>query len=416
MATKNKDSIFDEIQDYPEDPILAILEVYNQCINTDKVNLTVGAYRDDNLKPIVFESVKIAEKELFERGFSREYLPFTGDEEFNYQTQISIFDPEIPFIRENDKLNVIENKRISSIQSISGSGSLRLGGEFLSKFIGKKIYISDLSWPNHFPIFQLSGLVTELYPYYNYETKGLNFEEMKKSLKNMDEDSIVLLHVCGHNPTGVDPEYEQWIEILKIMQERNLFPFFDLAYQGYISGDLYKDIFPIYEFLKNDFEMFIAQSFSKSMNLYGERAGALHVIVNDPNTIPNIKAHFAEIAKSIYLVPIGHGSRIIKTVIGTKSLRKIWEEELKNASDRLNRMRKGLYDELKKLSPQRDWEYIIKQKGMFHYSGLNEKQSTALIEKHNIFLVKSGRISLSGINDKNLNYVAKSILDVLENY
>lgn len=412
----NNESIFDGIEATSWDPIIEILDIYNKCTNKDKVNLTIGAYRDEDLKPVVFESVKMAEKEIFEKGFSREYLPLTGDEEFNYQTQISIFDPKSAAIKENDKLNVMKHKRITTIQSISGSGSLRIGSEFLSKFISKKIYISDLTWPNHLPICNLSGMTTEPYPYYNEETKGLDFDGMINSLKNMDENSVVMLHICGHNPTGVDPNEQQWIEIRKVMQERNLFPFFDLAYQGYITGDLYADILPIYEFLNHDFEMFIAQSFSKSMNLYGERAGALHVIVNDSQSIPNIKAHFAEIAKSIYLVPVGHGARIVKTVIGTRSLRKIWEEELKNASLRLNRMREGIYNELKKLSPQRDWEYIMKQRGMFSYTGLSEKQSIALIEKHNIFLVKTGRISLSGLNEKNLNFVAKSIIDVLENY
>jgi len=416
MENKNTDSIFDHIEGTSWDPIIEILSLYNTCTNPDKVNLTIGAYRDENLKPVVFESVKLAEKEIFEKGFSRDYLPLTGDEEFNYQTQISIFDPKQSAIKENNKLNVIENKRITTIQSISGSGSLRIGSEFLAKFVNKKIYISDLTWPNHLPICELAGMTTEPYPYYNTVTKGLDFDGMINSLKKMDENSVVMLHICGHNPTGVDPNEEQWVEIRKVMQERNLFPFFDLAYQGYITGDLYADILPIYEFLNNDFEMFIAQSFSKAMNLYGERAGALHVVVNDPESIPNVKAHFAEIAKSIYLVPVGHGARIVKTVIGTPELRKIWAEELKCASHRLNRMREGLTNELKKLNPQREWEFIMRQRGMFSYTGLTEKQSTALIEKHNIFLVKTGRISLSGLNEKNLNFVATSIIDVLDNY
>jgi len=409
-------SIFDHIEQTAWDPIVEILDLYSKCQNSEKVNLTIGAYRNDNLQPVVFESVKLAEEEIFKEGFSREYLPFLGDEEFNIQTQLTIFNPSISLIKENSKLNVIEAKRITTIQSISGSGCLRLGAEFLSKFINKKIYVSHLTWPNHFPIFELAGMIAEKYPYYNQETKELDFDNLINFLKKAEENSIVLLHVCGHNPTGVDPGRNQWKEICKVMQERNLFPYFDLAYQGYVSGDLIEDIFPIYEFLNNDFEMFIAQSFSKSMNLYGERAGPLHVIVNDPESIEKIKAHFAEIAKGMYLVPVGHGSRIIKKVLGNQNLRKLWETELKIGVDRLNYVRIRLYEELNKINTKGNWDHVKNQKGMFSYTGLNEVQCCALIEKHNIFLVKSGRISLSGLNDKNIPIVALAIKDVIENY
>lgn len=409
-------SAFDHIEQTAWDPIVEILDLYSKCKNPEKVNLTIGAYRNENLQPVVFESVRLAEEEIFKEDFSRQYLPFLGDEEFNELTQKTIFDPNIPLIKENPKLNVIEHKRITTIQSISGSGSLRIGAEFLSKYINKKIYFSDLTWPNHVPIFELAGMQAEKYPYYNAETKELDFDNLINFLKKAEENSIVLLHVCGHNPTGVDPDKNQWKEICKVMQERNLFPYFDLAYQGYVSGDLIEDIFPIYEFLNNDFEMFIAQSFSKSMNLYGERAGSLHVVVNDTDSIEKIKGLFAEIAKGIYLVPVGHGSRIIKRVLGNEKLRKMWEEELKIGVKRLNYVRNKLFEELNKINTKGNWDHIKNQKGMFSYSGLNEKQCCVLIEKHNIFLVKSGRISLSGLNDKNIPMVALAIKDVVENY
>lgn len=412
----NNTSVFDHIEQTAWDPIVEILDLYGKCQNPEKVNLTIGAYRNENLQPVVFESVRLAEKEIFEEGFSREYLPFLGDEEFNVLTQKTIFETSIPLVKGNPKLNVIEAKRITTIQSISGSGCLRIGAEFLNKFIHKKIYVSNLTWPNHFPIFELAGMIAEKYPYYNPETKELDFDNLIKFLKQAEENSIVLLHVCGHNPTGVDPNADQWKEICRVMQQRNLFPYFDLAYQGYISGDLIKDIYPIYEFLNNDFEMFIAQSFSKSMNLYGERAGSLHVIVNDPDSIERVKAHFAEIAKGIYLVPVGHGSRIIKKVLGNESLRKMWEDELKVGVQRLNYVRNRLFEELKKINTRGNWDHVKNQKGMFSYTGLNEAQCCALIEKHNIFLVKSGRISLSGLNDKNIPFVALAIKDVVENY
>jgi aspartate aminotransferase len=414
-------SLFDGIDVAPSDPIIEILDLYSKCPNPEKVNLTIGAYRNEKLQPIVFNSVKIAEEEILKENFSREYLPFLGDQEFNSLTQTTLFDLNNPKIKQNKKLNVIDSKRIVTVQSISGSGSLRLGAEFLSKFIHKKVYIPHLTWTNHFLIFEKSGMETIKYPYFNSENKELDFENLKNFLLNStEENSVVLLHVCGHNPTGVDPNESQWRDICEIMKQKNLFPFFDLAYQGYISGDLYADIYPIYIFLENDFEMFISQSFSKSMNLYGERAGSLHVIINPSETldenIKNIKIHFTQIAKGIYLVPVGHGSRIIKRVLGKEHLRKMWENELKECVHRLNYVRSKLYEELKRIETKGTWEHVINQKGMFSYTGLNENQCCVLIEKHNIFLSKSGRISLSGLNDDNIQIVALAIKDAVENY
>lgn len=408
-------SILDHIPPSQFDPIVEILEAFQNSKDPDKINLTVGAYRNEDIQCVVFEAVKQAENEILTETFSREYLPFLGDEEFNNLTQTTIFDTRYPLIRENKKLNVIEDKRIATIHSISGSGSLRIGAEFLFKFMSKKIYVSNLTWPNHFPIFELAGFDVEKYPYYNDQSKSLDFENFINFLKNVEEGAIVLLHVCSHNPTGVDPSKSEWQEICKVMKEKNLFPFFDFAYQGYVTGDMIEDSFPIYEFLNNDFEMFIAQSFSKSMNLYGERAGSLHVIVNDPDCIPNIKSHFSQIVRSVYLVPIGHGARIIKRILAKENLRKKWEEELKICVNRMNFVRNRLYEELKRINVKGDWEHIKNQKGMFSYTGLNLKQCTELIEKHHVFLVKSGRISLTGLNEKNIPKVALAIKEVVEN-
>jgi aspartate/tyrosine/aromatic aminotransferase len=400
-------SAFEHIEATQWDPIVEILEEYRLCQDTNKINLTIGAYRDENLQPIVFKSVKEAENKIFSEKFSREYLSPTGDEEFNKLTQRTIFPEEHEVYKKNN---------IITVQSISGSGGLRLGAEFCSRFISKKIYIPHLTWPNHFPIFQLSNIETLTYRYFDDKTKLLDENSYFEDLENAEDGSVVLLHVCGQNPTGVDPTLEQWKKTIEIMKRKNLFPFFDNAYQGYVSGDLNTDAYPIHLFYEAGFEMIISQSFSKSMGLYGERAGPLHFVVNDSSLVPNIKNSLSEIALGLYLVPVAHGSRIIKTVLKDEQLKKLWVDELKIVSSRLNHIRDVLYDNLVKVGVPGTWEHIKKQKGMFSYTGLTYKQCEALIKVHKIFLVKSGRISLSGLNKDNVEKVAIAMKDVIENY
>jgi aspartate aminotransferase len=254
------------------------------------------------------------------------------------------------------------------------------------------------------------------YRFYDTVSNGISMKDLLADLEVADEGSVILLHVCGNNPTGVDPEKEEWKQIADVMKRRNLFPFFDMAYQGFISGDIEEDSYPIYLFYELGFEMLIAVSFSKNMGLYGERAGPLHVIVNDPLTKENIKSQLAAIAESLYLTPVAHGSRIIKTVLKDERLREDWLKELKEIVGRLNYVRMRLYETLIKIKAPGGWEHIKNQHGMFTYTGLTVKQCEALIEKHKVFLVKSGRISLSGINDENVETIANAIKDVKENY
>lgn len=400
-------SAFDHVEATQWDPIVEILEEYRLCTDPNKINLTIGAYRDENLQPVVFKCVRQAEERLFNQKFSKEYLSPTGDEEFNNLTQYTIF---------HEGHRVYKENRIVTVQSISGSGGLRLGGEFISRFISKKIYIPHLTWPNHFPIFQLAKMETCEYRYFDEKTKLLDEEGYLQDLENAEDGSVILLHVCGQNPTGVDPSLDQWKKTIEIMKRKNLFPFFDNAYQGYVSGDLNDDAYPIHLFFEAGFEMLISQSFSKSMGLYGERAGPLHFVVNDSNLIPDIKSNLADIALGLYLTPVGHGSRIIKTILQDKELVKLWVEELKEVSSRLNGVRGLIFDALVKAEVPGNWEHIKKQKGMFSYTGLTLKQCEALIKVHKIFLVKSGRISLSGLNASNVEKVALAIKDVVLNY
>lgn len=400
-------SAFDHIEDTQYDPIFEIYQAYTRCEDPNKINLTLGAYRDENLQPVVFKSVRAAEDKLLAEGFSRAYLPPTGDEEFNHLTQLTVFSPDS---------KVFSEKRIETVQSISGSGGLRLGGEFLFRCGFKSIAIPHLTWPNHGPIFQCSGLTTTQYRYYSEDTKSLDIEGLLEDLKVAEEGSAVLLHVCGHNPTGVDPSEEDWKRIGEVLKSRDLFPFFDTAYSGYATGDPQKDIHAVHMLFDMGFEMMIAQSFSKNMGLYGERAGPLHIIVNDSSTLPGIKQVLSELALGLYLTPVGNGSRIIKTILKDEALKADWLAELKVVAGRLNYVREKLYNALKEVGAPGTWEHIVRQRGMFSYAGLTAKQCEALIEQHKIFLPKSGRISLAGLNDANVMKVASAIKDVTMNY
>ena len=402
-------SAFDHIENCPWDPIIEILAEYYKCPDPNKMNLTVGAYRDENLQPVVFNCVREAENKLFSEKFSREYLPPTGDEEFNKLTQTIIFPEGHP---------VYKNNQILTVQSISGSGCIRLAGEFISRFFdSKKIYVPSLTWPNHQQIFKMSNLMVETYRYYDLINNKLDIVGILSDLENAEEGSTILLQVCGHNPTGVDPSEEEWKKIAEVMLRRNLFPFFDNAYQGFVSGDLVTDAYPILLFYELGFEMFIAVSFSKMMGLYGERAGPLHLIIHDSDSIPNVKNQLSELALGIYLTPVGHGSRIIKTILSDEKLKNDWLFELKyKVSERMKNIRKKLYDKLIKVGAPGNWEFILNQQGMFSYTGLTKTQCDVLINNYKIFLVKTGRISLTGINDQNIERLALAIKEVKEHY
>ena len=407
MEVKNFDniySLFDGISEISPDPIISIMEVYKNCTDENKVNLTVGAYRDEKLQLLVFPSVRKAEDRIFSTKFSRSYLSSLGDPEFNELCQSLIF---------SESHEVIKNKRMLTVQSLSGTGGLRLATELLFKFVSHKIILQEPSWPNHYAMFQNIGFKTTVCRSYDLSTNKLPIKEFLDILSNAEENTVVLLQNCGQNPTGTDPTKEEWKDIAEVMKKKKLFPLFDSAYQGFVSGDLKEDNYAIDLFTDMGFEMFIACSFSKNMGLYGERAGPLHLIVNDKTVIPNVKSQLAKIALNDYLVPIGHGSRIIKTVLSDKKLCEEWKVDLMKAVNRLKDMRTLLYNNLIKVNCPGDWEHLKNQKGMFSYTGLTEKHCEMLIEKHKIFLVKSGRISLSGIIPSNVEKIALAIKDVI---
>lgn len=344
----------------------------------------------------------------------------------------------------------ITQSRVSTVQTISGTGAVHLGGLFLSRFHPSSpkpaIYLSNPTWANHHQIFSNVGLSLAQYPYFSAKTKGLDFGGMMAALREAPAGSIVLLHPCAHNPTGVDPTQEQWKQIALLMRERNHFPFFDCAYQGFASGDLVRDSWAIRYFIEHGFELCIAQSFAKNFGLYGQRTGAFHFVSapgpDAAKATENIGSQLAVLQRSEISNPPAYGAQIASRILNDPQLFAAWEEDLRTMSGRIAAMRRGLRDRLEAKGTPGSWEHITNQIGMFSFTGLSEQQVKLLREKYHIYMVsrpslfyflhgstltcmicmttvqlannlsnqtKNGRISMAGLNSHNLDYFADSV-------
>ncbi|KAF2069328.1 hypothetical protein CYY_009356 [Polysphondylium violaceum] len=399
-------SLFNNVPLAPVDPILGVSNAYKQCTAAKKVDISVGAYRDENGKPYVLKCVFEAEKRLL--GAPKEYLPIDGIPEFNKVSAKLLY---------GDAMNGKE-KNMVTVQTLSGTGAVRIGIIFVRKYLpaGTTVYISNPSWANHHNICKESGVPSAQYTYYDPKTRGLNFEGMIADMKAAPNGSVFVLHLCAHNPTGVDPTKEQWNVIADVMKSKNHIPFVDCAYQGYASGDLDNDAYSARLFLSRGFEMFSAQSYSKNFGLYGERAGALTIVSHNEKNIPLILSQVKMDIRAMYSSPPTHGARIVATVLQDPELTKLWIDELKGMSNRIKYVRQKLLDALVARNVPGTWNHIVDQIGMFTYTGLNPKQVEVLVQKYNIYLLASGRVSLAGLNDHNIDYVADAIKDAVTSF
>lgn len=386
----------------PPDVILGVTEAFKRDTNPKKINLGVGAYRDDNGKPFVLPSVLEAEKRLVEKNLDKEYSPISGTAEFCKHS--------ILFALGDDSQHVASGQN-ATVQAISGTGALRVGGAFLASFFPgvKDIYLPTPSWGNHGPIFRHSGLNVKAYRYYDPATCGFDFKGALEDLSKIPERSIVLLHACAHNPTGVDPRPEQWAEISAVVKKRNLFPFFDMAYQGFASGDVVKDAFAVRAFLKDGHQIALAQSFAKNMGLYGERAGAFSLVCSDKEEADRTMSQIKILIRPMYSNPPIHGARLVAEILGDAKLKKEWLGDVKLMADRIITVRSTLQDNLKKLGSTRNWQHITDQIGMFCFTGMNQQQCERLTKEFSVYLTKDGRISMAGVTSKNVSYLAEAI-------
>ncbi|OXU19532.1 hypothetical protein TSAR_004215 [Trichomalopsis sarcophagae] len=389
----------------PPDAILGVTEAFKRDQNPKKINLGVGAYRDDNGKPFVLPSVLKAEENLRSKGLDKEYSPISGSPEFCKHTiNLAL----------GDDNQVVPNGLNSTVQGISGTGSLCIGANFLSHFFPgrKEIYLPTPSWGNHTPLFKLAGLTVKQYKYYDPKTCGLDFQGVLDDISKIPEKSIILLHACAHNPTGVDPKPEQWAELSQLIKKKNLFPFFDMAYQGFASGDVLKDSLAVRLFIKEGHHIALAQSFAKNMGLYGERVGAFTLVNGDKDEAARTLSQIKILIRPMYSNPPINGARIVTEILGNPELKKQWLVDVKGMADRIISVRTTLRDNLKKNGSTRDWSHITDQIGMFCFTGLKAPEVERLTKEFSIYLTKDGRISMAGVTSKNVEYLAHAIHEV----
>jgi aspartate aminotransferase len=400
-------SWFGGLEVAPPIEVFALTAAFNEDTHEKKVNLGVGAYRTEESKPWVLPVVRQAETQLAaNQVLNHEYLPVAGLPDFRTAASKLLL---------GDDSSAIAEKRVDSIQSIGGTGAVRIGMDLLlSKLKCETIYVSLPTWGNH------KGIARSLrypslreYRYWDAANRCIDFAGWTEDLKNAPERSVILLHMCAHNPTGMDPTHEQWKEVAKIIRERKLFPFFDCAYQGFSSGDLAKDSWAVRYFVQEGFEILAAQSFSKNFGLYNERIGQLLFVTKTPEDVAKIRSQLVMIVRETWSNPPAHGAYVVSMVLNTPNLCAEWKAAVKTMADRILLMRQQLYDKLKALGTPGTWEHIIKQTGMFSYTGLSAKQAEFLIKERHIYLLRDGRINMCGVTTKNVDYVATSIREAV---
>ncbi|VEJ21617.1 amino acid aminotransferase [Neisseria animaloris] len=397
--------MFQHVAFYPGDPILSLVETFNNDPRAHKVNLGIGIYFDENGKLPVLGSVRKAEVKRSATALPRPYLPMEGLDAFRRSVQNLLFGATNPALQEN---------RIATIQTLGGSGALKVGADFLRRwFPNAKVYVSNPSWDNHKGIFEGAGFEVGTYPYYDPATGGVQFEEMLAFLLHLPEHSILILHPCCHNPTGVDLTAAQWDAVLEIVQTRKLIPFMDIAYQGF-GDDLDSDAYAIRKAVQMGLPLFVSNSFSKNMSLYGERVGGLSVVCPNEEEAALVFGQLKFSVRRIYSSPPAHGGYVAADVMNTPELFAQWQSEVYAMRDRIRAMRQKLYDVLTRKVPGKNFDYFITQRGMFSYTGLTPEQVQRLQDEFAVYLVSSGRMCVAGLNESNIDYVADAFAEVLK--
>jgi len=361
--------------------------------------LGIGAYRTEEGKPWVLDSVREAEKIVIADFLGdKEYQPIDGKTEYKRPVQELIFTPE-----------VIDSGCVATLQALSGTGSLQMIAQFMQEMGVTKIHGPIPTWGNHPKIFARAGLQYEGYPYWHQESRSLDFEGMKAAIQKMQEGEAILLHAVAHNPTGIDPTPSQWAEIVGLCKSRKLIPLLDNAYQGYASGDLAKDGLAQNLFTESGMEFFIAQSFAKNFGLYGERIGYIHVKCKTKDAADRVLSQLKICVRQAYSSPPKHGAAIVSTVLSNPKLKEQWLAELKLMSDRIVSMRWSLRKAIEAKKTVGTWNHITDQIGMFTFTGLNKEQTSRMVEEFHIYMTGDGRISMAGLNPNNVSYVADCI-------
>ena len=396
--------MFQHVDAYAGDPILSLNEAFQKDPRAGKINLSIGIYFDNDGRIPMLPSVRAAELAVVEAAGARPYLPMEGAANFRSAVQALLFGAEHPAIKAG---------RIATIQGVGSSGGLKVGADLLKRYFSdSKVYLSDPTWDNHRAVFEGSGHVCETYPYYDAATGGLRFDELLARFKALPARSIVVLHACCHNPTGVDLSQDQWRALVPVIRERQLLPFLDLAYQGYGDG-IEEDAFAPRLLADEGLAFLIANSFSKSMSLYGERCGALSVVCPDADQAARVLGQMKFMIRRNYSNPPMHGGQIVAKVLTDPALRAMWEAEVKEMRERIQSMRRELHAVLAAKLPGRNFDYFLTQRGMFSYTGLSADQAERLKTEFGVYILRSGRICVAGLNTRNVEATAEAMAAVL---
>ena len=397
-------SVFGHVEPYAGDPILSLNDAFQKDPRSDKINLSIGIYFDDAGRIPVLACVHQAEAQMLDEGGAKPYLPIEGSAAMRGAVQQLLF---------GAGHEAINSGRIATLQTVGSSGGLKVGADFIKRWLpGSALWVSDPTWDNHRAMFEGAGVSVNTYPYYDPASGGLKFGDMLAALQALPARSVVLLHACCHNPTGVDLTREQWAQLIPVLQARELLPYLDLAYQGYGEG-IVEDAFAVRALASAGLTFFITNSFSKSMSLYGERAGALSVVCTDAAEAELVLGQMKATVRRNYSSPGIHAAGVVSRVLCNAEMRASWESDVAAMRLRILAMRKSLHGVLSAKRPERDFGYFLSQRGMFSYTGLSAAQVDRLREEFGVYLVRSGRLCVSGLNSGNVERTAVAMAAVI---
>lgn len=397
-----QNELFSQLQPRPDDPILGLNELFQKDERPEKVNLTVGAYLTDAGVMPLLPTVEEATKRVLARREPHAYIPMSGLPAYNESVRRLLFGAErAPALSE----------RTATVQTIGGTGALYLAALFAKNVLGVKlVVVSDPTWGNHIAIFKLAGLEVATYPYYNRTLGGLRFDGMRSALSTLPANTMVLIHACCHNPTGVDLPKEAWGEVVKIVKERNLVPLLDIAYQGLGDG-LDEDGYAPRLFADEGVAALVAASSSKNFALYGQRAGALHVLTRSNEEKRTVESILKSLVRSTYSNPPKFAGSVVAEVLADPELEARWRKEVDEMRERMVLMRR-LFAEAGERHGV-DLSFVVGQKGMFSFTGFTKEMMTELREKYAVYGVANGRICVAGLNRGNVEYAAEAFAKVL---
>ena len=397
-------SLFSAVEMAPRDPILGLNEAFNADTRPHKVNLGVGVYYSEAGRIPLLKAVELAEKTRAEAHAPRGYLPIEGVGTYDSAVQKLLFGADS---------EIIKSGRCVTSQAIGGTGALKIGADYLKRLIPDAVVaISDPSWQNHRALFEAAGFPVQNYRYYDAARQGVDLEGMLEDLRQLPRQSIIILHACCHNPTGVDLSIEQWQAVLKVLQECEHVPFLDIAYQGFAEG-IYEDAAAVRLFADSGMPFFVSSSFSKSFSLYGERVGALSIVADSAEEADRVMSQLKLVIRTNYSNPPTHGATVVGLVLNTPELNALWQKELGEMRERIQLMRKLMVEQLAAKGAKRDFSFVAEQRGMFSYSGLTKEQVDRLREEFAIYAVSSGRICVAALNLNNIDAVTDAIVQVL---